>query len=277
MDLEVIHDHLRSQYEGVFTDAQIDRHLADYVEPAKARELLDILAERAPDARTLLDIGSGYGSFVLVAREAGIDAVGIEPADVEVAFARARLAELRPGDDAEHAYHGGDARRLPWPDGSFDAVTLWNVLEHIPEAPLALAEAARVLAPGGTLLAIAPNYASFRREAHYGVAWPPLMPKPLGAAYLRRIGRDPRFWLEDVEPCTMVGVTRALRRAGLELRDRRAEKLADPEAVNNPAVRQAATLIERAGLTRPLQAVAAGVSRNPLARTIFVEATKPAA
>ncbi|MBI2424717.1 MAG: methyltransferase domain-containing protein [Candidatus Hydrogenedentes bacterium] len=52
---------------------------------------------------------------------------------------------------------GGDAQRLPFPDRAFDGILSINVLEHVPDSGAMLEEAARVLAPGGTLVAVTPN------------------------------------------------------------------------------------------------------------------------
>jgi len=64
----------------------------------------------------------------------------------------------------------GDARRLPFADGAFDAVGLFDVLEHVQEDGLAAAEAVRVTRPGGWLLVSTPRsdwrypyYAGLRR------------------------------------------------------------------------------------------------------------------
>jgi SAM-dependent methyltransferase len=64
----------------------------------------------------------------------------------------------------------GDATQLPFPDGAFDVVTLFDVLEHIPDDRAAAQEALRVLKPGGWVLATSPNerwrfpyYAPLRR------------------------------------------------------------------------------------------------------------------
>ena len=52
---------------------------------------------------------------------------------------------------------GGDATALPFPDASFDAVTMFDVIEHVPADAVAVREAWRVLRPGGHLLLSTPN------------------------------------------------------------------------------------------------------------------------
>ena len=57
------------------------------------------------------------------------------------------------------------------------------------------------------------NYLAFW-EAHYDVPWLPLLPKPLGAAYLRLLGRSPQFLLKAVTYTTYPGVLRWCREIG---------------------------------------------------------------
>ena len=109
---------------------------------------LDVLRvlELAPDA-ALLDVGSGTGTFLARLRAEGhtgrLCAVDASRAAVDAAGAvkdvRARLA---------------DARELPYPDGEFDAVTARHMLYHVPQPERAIAEAHRVLRPGGRFAAV---------------------------------------------------------------------------------------------------------------------------
>lgn len=69
----------------------------------------------------------------------------------------------------------GDACNLPFPDDSFDLVTLLDVLEHIPDDARAAREAMRVLKPGGTLLVSTPN--ADWRYPHHGFMKPVARPE----------------------------------------------------------------------------------------------------
>lgn len=88
----------------------------------------------------LLDVGCGYGFFLKLAQEAGWEAIGVELNPRAIAYATRRLrvnARL------------GDLRDVHFPDGAFDLVTLWNVLECVPDPSELLREVHRVLNGGG--------------------------------------------------------------------------------------------------------------------------------
>jgi SAM-dependent methyltransferase len=91
----------------------------------------------------VLDIGCGSGEFVSLAAGLGADASGIDAADGMIAVARRRApsADLR----------AGPMESLPWPDGTFDAVTAFNALQFAADFRSALAEAGRVTRPGGRI------------------------------------------------------------------------------------------------------------------------------
>ena len=267
-------EHLRRQYAGVFTNEAIERHLRERVGMSEAEEMLEILKLRRPDAQRILDVGCGYGSFVLAARDAGLDAVGLELTAFELGWARARLAEKRPTDDPSVVYVQGDAGALPFAEGQFDAVTLWNVLEHVPDGGQALAEAARVLRQDGSLFVLAPNYAAIRREAHYQVPWPPLLPKPLAKLYLRALGKDPSFFANDVYPCTKFKTVRTLKALGFELREPRLEKVADPSLIEHAAVREWIRRLSRLHLLGLVRLAVRAQQLNPFGQAISFEAIK---
>lgn len=88
----------------------------------------------------LLDVGCGYGFFLKRAQEAGWEAVGVDPDPRAVSYARERLQV--------HALHG-ELAAMGFSAGTFDLVTLWNVVEVVAEPVALFREVARVLKPRG--------------------------------------------------------------------------------------------------------------------------------
>lgn len=102
----------------------------------------------------VLDIGSGPGLLAcdLAAAVGPAGSVaGIDPSESMLMVARRRPRS--PGSAAVD-FRPGDAISLPFPDDSFDVVTSTQVYEYIDDVPAALAEAHRVLRPGGRLLVL---------------------------------------------------------------------------------------------------------------------------
>ena len=112
-----------------------------------------------------------------------------------------------------------DVSRLGGAEASLDAVTLWNVIEHVADGYSLLRACARLLKPGGIAYVICPNYAAWRQEAHYHVPWPPLLPRPLASRYLRTLGKDPTYFEQEIFYRTNWQVLRWLARLGLEAYD----------------------------------------------------------
>jgi ubiquinone/menaquinone biosynthesis C-methylase UbiE len=125
--------------------------------------MLELFEGRPP--RSLLDIGTGTGRILqLLAPRIGFG-LGIDLSREMLAVARANL------DRAQHRncqVRQGDMYHLPLPDGSFDAATLHQVLHYADDPAAALAEAARVLRPGGRLVVIdfERHDLAFLREQH---------------------------------------------------------------------------------------------------------------
>lgn len=109
----------------------------------------------------LLDCGCGTGFFTRqYARIPGVAAVGLD-LDEDLLSAARRLA-AEEGLSIEFVQ--GDITRLPYPDGSFDAVASDILLEIFPDKTAPVQELVRVCRPGGRVLCMEPNYLS---AVHY--------------------------------------------------------------------------------------------------------------
>jgi ArsR family transcriptional regulator len=117
------------------------------------REVEAALARLLPDhgVRDLLDIGTGTGRMLELFGARVQQAVGVDLSREMLAVARVNLerAGLRNGSVRQ-----ADMYQLPFPGGSFDAVVIHQVLHYAERPPAVIAEAARVLRPGGRLLVI---------------------------------------------------------------------------------------------------------------------------
>lgn len=264
---------LVKQWRGVWTAPDFRRHINAYADMDLADADVEHVLAQAPNARDVLDIGSGFGSFVISARARGLRAFGLDIGEFESAFSARRMARLGlPG-----AVTRGDAHALPYASNSFDVVTMWNVLEHVWSADRVLSHVARVLRPGGSLILVCPNYLAPRPEAHYHVPWLPLMPRGLARIYLRLLGKSPDFLDCSIHYQTNIGVMRALGRAGLRPMDPRRTKFANPELISAPRLRHAVQAVRRSPLGGLLYAFLWVSFWNPFRPSVTVLAKKPLA
>lgn len=119
----------------------------------------------------LLDAGCASGAFLLAAREAGWSVAGVEPS--ETLFAKAASAL---GNDTElHCCILEQAGLTP---ESFDAITLWDVLEHVPDPAGFMRLCRELLKPGGKLFVNVPDLDSFEART-LGKRWPLLLAEHL--------------------------------------------------------------------------------------------------
>ncbi len=127
---------------------------------------LERLTTWLPSRGRLLDIGCGTGFRLSVASADGWDAQGIEPS----AFA-SQVAREHYGQRCLT----GSFFDVPFDDGSFDAVVLHAVIEHVTDPRALLGEAARLLRPGGVIALQTPNFGS-RRVKLRGAGWNEIRP-----------------------------------------------------------------------------------------------------
>lgn len=144
---------------GLHEPAQAVDPLDEMVEPAVPERLrwLTGLLDAHPEER-VADLGCGTGAVLaLLAREApGLELVGL---DLSAAVLRAAAEALRAGSGGTWLLVQADlGRAIPLADQSVDRAICHNVLESLPEPQALLAEAARVLRPGGRLVLSHPDY-----------------------------------------------------------------------------------------------------------------------
>ncbi|MGH2932905.1 MAG: class I SAM-dependent methyltransferase [Gaiellaceae bacterium] len=154
-------DVVRSEYS---TEAGLAARRAAYRDATgpDAREMaFEAVAEVAP--RRYLEVGCGPGELAeRVGSELGAEVVAVDTSARMVELARARGVDARVGD----------VQDLPFADASFDCAGAAWMLYHVPDVPRALGELARVLRPGGRLVAVT-NHLSHLHELRELLGLPP--------------------------------------------------------------------------------------------------------
>lgn len=111
------------------------------------RDKIKLVQKFQPSKGEILDIGAGTGDFLVVAKQNGWNVTGIEPSP--------KAKEIAKGKGVVFAE---DLASIP--TYSKDVITMWHVLEHVPNVQAQIAELKRILKPGGTLIVAVPNYKS---------------------------------------------------------------------------------------------------------------------
>jgi SAM-dependent methyltransferase len=118
-----------------------------------------LVRENSPGTE-LLDIGCGTGEFIYHMGKKGFRVTGIEPSEQARNFATGQFNLNVKGEE----YLGTIA------PSSFDAVTMWHVLEHVHDLEERMATVERILRPGGIFVVAVPNRGSWD-AMHYGPHW----------------------------------------------------------------------------------------------------------
>src|SRR6185436_17769516 len=113
------------------------------------RRFLVSRLDAGPNER-VLDVATGTGAVALeLVRQHGCSVVGIDRSPEMLAVARERVAARGLGASIE--LHEGRAEALPFPDASFDALTVTYLLRYVDDPAATIRELARVVRPGGTM------------------------------------------------------------------------------------------------------------------------------
>ena len=105
----------------------------------------------------LLDIGAGTGDFLLTAKQNGWNTIGVEPSEKAKGIAVGKGIQF--SDSTEELE-----------SNSFDVITMWHVLEHVPNLEIQIKELKRLVKPNGTIIIAVPNFKSYDAN-YYGKFW----------------------------------------------------------------------------------------------------------
>ncbi|MGX1928050.1 class I SAM-dependent methyltransferase [Flagellimonas sp. 2504JD4-2] len=121
------------------------------------RKKIQLVDYQLVESKKLLDYGAGTGDFLLQAKSNGYEVAGVEPNE------KARAKAASKGIKLHKSIVDLDT-------GSYDAITLWHVLEHLPNLEEQIEQISNLLKANGVLIVAVPNYKSFDAK-HYGAHW----------------------------------------------------------------------------------------------------------
>lgn len=150
------------------------------------------LAAAGRDTRAL-DLATGTGDIAF-----GLAAKGARVVGLDVTLRMIQLARAKIPERGAAGFTVGDMLALPFPDGSFDVVTIGYGLRNVPDLDTAIAELFRVVRSGGRILSL-----DFNRPANRGVRW-------LYLGYLTIVG-SAIGWLLHRDPDTYRYIPASLR------------------------------------------------------------------
>jgi 2-polyprenyl-3-methyl-5-hydroxy-6-metoxy-1,4-benzoquinol methylase len=128
-----------------------------FIKGIALKNKLELINSQQPNKGCVLDIGAGTGDFLAVAKENGWETVGVEPSDKARAIAMKKAVSFVEDTSGLESH-------------SFDVITMWHVLEHVPNLDKQIKELKRLLKPSGSLIVAVPNFKSFDAK-HYGTFW----------------------------------------------------------------------------------------------------------
>ncbi len=183
-------------------------------------EVFGLVGEIGVAGKRVMDYGCGDGRYAGKLAEMGAaEVVGIDSSEAMIELARARFAGAGP---TPISFSVASGLSLPFPPASFDLVFAYFVLHHFPDMPTAIREIARVLVPGGTLVATTSLYRVSPEARHL-----------LGAEVSVRLGKGEESTVVTNFVTEIDAARAALESAGFRLS--RFDPLGNPDTTLDPA------------------------------------------
>ena len=161
-----------------------------FIKRKAIRDKVELINSYQPVKGRILDIGAGTGDFLLECKNQNWEILGIEPNDKAKGIAVGQ--GIKFGDTIEKLE-----------SNSFDVITMWHVLEHVPDVEHQVAELKRLLKPSGTIIIAVPNFKSYDAN-HYKEFWAAYdVPRHLwhfSKTAIEKIFDKQNMNLEDIKP-----------------------------------------------------------------------------
>ncbi len=146
--------------------------LYQYVKKEATFNKVNLLNSLKTSAKTVLDIGTGTGDFLVACQKNGWKVTGVEPNPKAQVIAKLKIQSSAENISHEIIYESLKMLQDQHKDNSvqFDVITLWHVLEHVPDLEHYISEIKSLLKPNGTIIIAVPNFKSYD-ALYYGKFW----------------------------------------------------------------------------------------------------------
>jgi 2-polyprenyl-3-methyl-5-hydroxy-6-metoxy-1,4-benzoquinol methylase len=128
-----------------------------FVKGIALKNKLNLINNCSSSKGNLLDIGAGTGDFLLTAKQNGWETIGVEPSEKAKGIAIGKGIKFSDSTQDLESH-------------SYDVITMWHVLEHVPNLEIQIKELKRLVKPNGTIIIAVPNFKSYDAK-YYGKFW----------------------------------------------------------------------------------------------------------